>query len=349
MPCTMMFLNHVYKLAATLLSPGGANGHLSILIYHRVLAQADPLFPHEVTQTTFDVQMASLKTVFNVLPLSEAVERLQQGTLPARAACITFDDGYADNATLALPILQRHGLTATFFIATAYLNGGRMFNDTVIEAIRHAGLSSLDLTELGLGKFDVSSFEAKACAINRILPELKYLPLDVREEKVARLCELAQVAALPANLMMNSEQLKMLYQAGMEIGAHTARHPILAGMDGEAVKQEILEGRQFLETLLDTQIRVFAYPNGKPGIDYLHEQAKIVARLGFVAAVSTQRAVASVHSDPFQLPRFTPWQSNIQYFIPELLKNLRNRRAGIRTTLENQYFERKRKRLRRES
>ncbi len=324
-----MLINRFYKFIANCLSPDGANGRLSILIYHRVLAETDALFPHAVTQASFDAQMSCLKSVFNVLPLAEAVARLQKGTLPARAACITFDDGYADNVTFALPILQRHGLTATFFIATDYLNGGRMFNDTVIEAIRDARVGRLDLSGLGLGRHDLTTNGAKARAINQILHAVKYLPVDIREDKVARLCEFAQCGSLPANLMMTSDQLKSLFQAGMEIGAHTACHPILAQLNRDAAMQEILESKQFLEALLGTQIRLFAYPNGKPGIDFLPEQARIVEGLGFVAAVSTQRAASSQHSDPFQLPRFTPWQSNINYFIPALLKNLWHRHSGI--------------------
>lgn len=319
--------NRIYKFVANFLSPEGGNARLNILNYHRVLVEQDPLFPHEVIRETFDAQMSRLKAAFNVLPLIDAVECLKTGTLPARAVCITFDDGYADNATVALPILQRHGLTATFFIATAYLNGGRMFNDTVIEAIRHARHDKLDLTELGLGQHDVSTAEAKARTISHVLSFVKYQPLDEREETTARLCELAQCGSLPDNLMMTTAQLKSLYRAGMEIGAHTARHPILASLDADAVKQEILAGKQFLEDALGTQIRLFAYPNGKPGVDFLPEQAKIVRELGFVAAVTTRCGVASQSSDPFLLPRFIPWQSKISYFVPELLRNMRSNGA----------------------
>ncbi len=324
-------LNSLYKFIANRISPPGADARLSILIYHRVLPGQDPLFPNEVTVATFEAQMSRIKAVFNVLPLLEAIERLEKGTLPARAACITFDDGYADNATLALPILQRHGLTATFFIATAYLDGGRMFNDTVIEAIRHTPHTWLDLTELGLSRFDLSTPEAKARAINQILPALKYLPVELREEKADRLCELSLCGALPDNLMMTTAQLRSLHGAGMEIGGHTARHPILAGLDAAAAKQEILVGKQFLEQAIGGPIRLFAYPNGKPGADFLPEQENIVRELGFVAAVSTQRGAASQSGDLFQLPRFTPWQANIRYFVPELLRNMRNSRFGTTT------------------
>lgn len=319
----MMIANLLYRFLGNRLSPAGSNGRLSILIYHRILAGQDPLFPHEATTDTFDAQMSRLKAVFNVLPLSEAIARLKKGTLPARAACLTFDDGYADNATIALPILQQHGLTATFFIATAYLNGGRMFNDTVIEAIRRTQHDILNLTELGLGQHDTASHEAKARAINQILPIVKHLPLEEREEKVARLCELATCGPLPDNLMMTTEQLMSLYMAGMEIGGHTARHPILSKLNEVEVRKEIAEGKEFLEAILGERIRLFAYPDGKPGADYLPEQASIVRDMGFDAAVSTHWGAVSRNSDIYQLPRFTPWSPKPSRFVPMLLANMR--------------------------
>ena len=74
-----------------------------------------------------------------------------RGRAPARALAITFDDGYADNATVAAPILLRLGLPATFFVATGFLDGGRMWNDTVIEAVAPRRGPVLDLAPLGLG------------------------------------------------------------------------------------------------------------------------------------------------------------------------------------------------------
>ena len=253
-------INCFYRFIASHLSPAGVKARLTILIYHRVLTEQDSLFKDEVTDAVFDAQLSQLQAVFNVLPLFEAVERLQSGTLPARAACITFDDGYADNATNALPILQRHGLTATFFIATAYLNGGRMFNDTVIEAIRRCQFASLDLTLLGLGQHDLSTPAAKVRAISHILPLIKYLPVQEREATACKISRLAFDGPLPDNLMMTTDQLKVLQMAGMEIGGHTAQHPILAKLDNNAVKLEILAGRQFLEEALGVPVRLFAYP-----------------------------------------------------------------------------------------
>ena len=322
-----MPLDPFFRLAGSWFSPAGPKARLSILIYHRVLAETDSIFPSEPTVDTFDTQMEQVKQVFNVLPLPEAVARLKAGTLPARAACVTFDDGYADNLTLATPILKKHGLTATFFIATAYLNGGRMFNDTVIEAIRRARDERVDLRQvngLDLGEHDVSTPEAKAKAIGHILPIVKYLPLGQREDTVAELARLVTDAALPDDLMMSTDQLKALHGAGMEIGGHTRRHPIIANLDDDATRAEIAAGKDWLETTLGAPVRVFAYPNGRPGSDYRPEQARIVESLGLEGAVSTQWGVSTRDTDPWQLRRFTPGWGGPRRFVPMLINNLRH-------------------------
>ena len=135
----------------SLLSPTGERARLSILILHRVLPEPDALDPYAIDAPYFDAMCGWMMQAFKVLPLDEAVRRLRSGTLPARAAAITFDDGDADNHDVALPILQRHGLSATFFVATGYLNGGRRFNDSVTETLRRAAGPAIDLRHTLLG------------------------------------------------------------------------------------------------------------------------------------------------------------------------------------------------------
>lgn len=303
----------------SLVAPGGARG-LSILVYHRVLAQPDPLFPAQVDARRFELQLDVMKACFNVLPLPEAIARLGAGTLPPRAACITFDDGYADNATVALPILRARGLHATFFVASGFLDGGRMWNDTVIEAVRHTRLPVLDGGFLGLGAIRTGTPEEKRCAVDALLGALKYREVQERAEMVARVAE-AGGAALPCDLMMSSRQVRDLHSAGMEIGAHTVNHPILATLPTAAARSEIAGGREALEALVRSRVGLFAYPNGKPAQDYLPEHVAMVRALGFDAAVSTAwgRGWAG---EAFQMPRFTPWDRTPLRFALRLAHNL---------------------------
>ena len=143
----------LFHFVGNLISPAGERGKLSVLIYHRVLAAPDSILYGEIDAMRFEVCMELVAAEFNVLPLGEACSRLVRGALPARAVCITFDDGYSDNEQIALPILKRLGLPATFFVATGFSNGGIMFNDGVIEAVRHSAEGTYDLTALGFGNY----------------------------------------------------------------------------------------------------------------------------------------------------------------------------------------------------
>jgi len=304
-----------------LFSLAGLNSRLSILMYHRVLAQPDPLFPGEGNTETFNQEMSWLAACFRIMPLHEAVQKLRHEKLPPRTVCITFDDGYADNAEIALPILQKHGISATFFITTGFLDGGRMWNDTIIELVRQAPGPMLNLSKMGLGQFEISTIPQREQAINALLGKLKYLPLESRQLKVEEMCTYIP-AILPNDLMMTSEQVKILHDAGMEIGGHTVNHPILARTEDVIARAEIANGKEVLENIIRAPVRAFAYPNGIPGQDYLSDHVRMVRDLGFEAAVSTSHGAARNSSDLYQLPRFTPWDQEQVRFTLRMAQNM---------------------------
>jgi len=294
--------------------------HLSVLVYHRVLARPDPLRPGEPTAEEFEARMRWLAANFDVLPLAAAVRALREDRLPRRALCISFDDGYADNHDVALPILRRLGLPASFFIATGYLDGGCMFNDVVIEALRSATPPMLDLADLGLGRHAVASDAERCRAIDRILERLKYAAPARRAEiaaEIARRCG----SAVPAAMMMSTSQVRALHEAGMTLGAHTVNHPILAEIELQQAREEIVAGRARLQEISGAPVTLFAYPNGKPQRDYRREHADLVRALGFEAAVTTAWGAARANADLFQIPRFTPWDRADWRFAVRMARN----------------------------
>lgn len=303
------------------ISPAGSRARLSILIFHRVHAVPDSLYPDEPDARRFREILDWARNWFNVIPLPEAVEKLRTRRLPARAAAITFDDGYADNYVVALPILRQLGLHATFFIATGFMNGGRMFNDTVIEAVRRVDTPEFDLAAAKLGRFQTGSVAEKRATIEAILNATKYLPQGERDD-VVHAIQVAAAAALPDDLMLSDDQLRRLRDAGMEIGAHTRTHPILANCSPTLAETEIANGRDDLSALLGERPRLFAYPNGKPGRDYDASHVDMVKRMGFDAAVSTSPGAARSADDSFELPRFTPWARGRLPFGLRLAQNL---------------------------
>lgn len=320
------------------LSPAGAGGRLSIFIFHRVLERPDPLQPGEPDVQRFDALCAWVARHQTVLPLADAVERLYAGTLPAAAAAITFDDGYADNLHLALPILQRHRLPSTCFVASDFLDGGCMWNDRVTEALRATTLDQLPLREWGLldhGEGSAAAASAPAscvlplrtaaerrAALSDVLPRLKHLEPSARSAKVEQLVRRLGTQT-PGHLMLRSADLPRLERGGMVVGAHTCSHPILRVVSSEQLQRELVDSRSRLQSLTQSPVDLFAYPNGRPDDDYGARERDAVQAAGFRLAVSTAWGAASTDSDRFQLPRFTPWDHRLWRWGWRLAGNLR--------------------------
>lgn len=301
-----------------LLSPGGSRARHQILIFHRVVAEPDPLMPGEPDRARFDRLIGALKRRFNILPLNRALDLLDADRLPPASLSITFDDGYADNAEQALPVLRAHGVSATFFVSSGFIDGGRMWNDTVIETLRRLPEGELDLSELGLGTHRVRD-GSRAQLLRRLLADIKHRPAPERAELVAAIG--ARVDGLPDDLMMTSAQVRELAAAGMEIGGHTVSHPILTRLDDGRAREEIARGKAELEALLGQPVTLFAYPNGKAGQDYGDAHVAMARELGFRAAVTTDPGVLSRATDRWRLPRFTPWDRTPGRFTARLLMN----------------------------
>ena len=197
------------RLLLEALSPAQRRARLSILTFHRVLPSPDALFPSEVHAQRFDQVCVWVRRWFNVLPLDEACRRLRECSLPARAMAITFDDGYADNHDIAAPILRRHGLSATFFVATGFLDGGRMWNDTLVEAVRRTSRAVLNLEATGLPSIErlpVASIVERRLAIDHLINACRYLPAPARAAATQAVGVAAGVA-LPDDLMMTRAQV----------------------------------------------------------------------------------------------------------------------------------------------
>lgn len=302
-------------------SLGGRKQRLSILIYHRVLSERDSMRPGEPTSVEFDWQMRLINHHFNVLPLDEATRLLREGRLPPRSVCVTFDDGYRDNLTVALPILQRYAIPATVFIASSYLDGGRMWNDTIIESLRLCPRETLELPELGMDSVRLGDINQRRAVAYDVIGKSKYLAQERREEIAAVIA--GQVQGLPEDLMLTSEEVRELHHKGIQIGGHTVTHPILSRVDNTVAFEEILVGKNTLENICGAPVTTFAYPNGRLTADYTQDHAKFAEEAGFESAVTTEWGAADRATDPFQLPRFTPWDQRASKYLLRMGMNLR--------------------------
>lgn len=292
---------------------------LLILNYHRVQDKDSLFFESDIDQHSFAWQMHLISRYLTPTGLTHALQKLKHNQLPGSSIVVTFDDGYKDNVSAALPILQNNKVPATFFIATGFLNDGMMWNDVLIESIKLTQQGNINLIHLGMADYPLHSKAEKLYAIEKIVQFVKYKNLTEREHLVTKINKICSVV-LHKDLMMNDDDIIQLFQSGMEIGGHTVNHPILSSETNDIIKREIAEGKVYLETLLKTPLTLFAYPNGKSNKDYETKHVKMLRESGFDFALTTNWGFNSKNTEPLELNRFTPWDNSRITFLLRIFK-----------------------------
>lgn len=303
-----------------------SHGKLSILLFHKVPRERSPLVPQEIDLAAFSRVLQAAQRVFKIIPLGDAVTAMRAGKLPARAACITFDDGYRDWVPELMPTLLRLQVHATFFVTTGQFRGQPIWSERILHAVTHApaSMQALALESVDVPHSPMASPDDRRAAIARLEQHLKYMPLDMREHALTELESRCGVALDAVDVMPESD-LRALYAAGFGIGSHTVGHPILTRCSPEAAMREIGEAREHLEGLIGGRVGGFAYPNGIPVKDFDASHVAMVQRAGYRYAVTTGWGTASVGNSPFQIPRFTPWGPSFNRMAGQWARNLLRR------------------------
>lgn len=305
----------------SVLSSHGRGARLTVLLFHKLPHTADPLTPDEPLLAHFEHTLDFLRQHSNVLPLGEAVQALSAGTLPKKSVAITFDDGYDEWLQTVGPALRARNLPATFFVTTEQLGGPALWHERIVAAVR--GLPDLGAQlPYGFGSFaDLCSLDRRIALVAALTERMKYAPLPERLETVERLEAQAQsILMLPKPFDHNA--VRGLHSLGFEIGAHTVSHPILNECSDEQALQEIGGCKEELEAIIGGKVSLFAYPNGRPVMDYDSRHVAMVKACGYKAAVATSNGCASIGSDMFQLPRFSPWGTTPVRIALQLARNI---------------------------
>lgn len=291
-----------------------------VLMYHRVLTADERRRSGShpalvVDRDTFARQMALLKRRFTVLSIHEFAERLERSVpLPDSSCLITFDDGWKDNVTNALPVLREHGLPALVFLPINYIGSRRLFWQ---EALTH-------LLERAI--VEAKSHSARREALVRLLapvdldgildlhdpqPRARVLEAVGRQKALPRAQVQALVASLARELNVDLERLAgidgfigwddvaLMAQHRISFGGHGVEHLLLTQVSAEECETEIRESKAAVDRRLGERVPTFSYPNG-----YLTpEIAERVRRAGYRLAFITRRGFVRAGDDPFTVRR----------------------------------------------
>jgi peptidoglycan/xylan/chitin deacetylase (PgdA/CDA1 family) len=289
-------------------------------MYHRVaVARHDP-WGLAVDPERFEEQIAYVKQHRTPMPMDELVDRLRNKTLPANAVAVTFDDGYRDNLVNAKPVLARHGVPATLFLATGFIHQNTPFwwdeLATMIlastQAIRDQQVWAGEAVTLNWGEAEHSdmaggwraSDEPRTARQNAYLAMWRRLQRVTAEDRDVAMTTLRQhlgTSEDPLGKPMSSDEIRDLLSDGLvELGAHTVTHPALTLLSRLESRREIEDSGHRCRELATKRINGFAYPYG----DMNSEVRSDVARLGFSWACSTEGGfVDGKQLDVYALPR----------------------------------------------
>lgn len=278
----------------------------AILAWHRIapppssdvhrLVVPPELFREQLERTTRRVA---------VRPLADLVDGVRVRRPPDGAAALTFDDGYEDMVTHAVPVLRSIGLPATFFVTAGGLDAPLPFWWDRLEAIllgtgpRPATLD-LELREGRRLHLPTGSPKARRGAHDTIHRAARGMEASERERLLDRLREWAGVdlSALPRP-MTAQEAAWIARDDRFRLEAHGVDHLSLPSVSPEAIEREVSEGRRRLGDLLGREPEAFAYPYG----DLSERSVAAVRRAGFRAGLSCRGALVHPDDDPFRLPR----------------------------------------------
>ncbi len=311
----------------------------AILMLHRVTASPCPangVNRHlAITPHFLDRLISGMKADgYRFVSMDEAVSRLQTPGAGQRFAAITADDGYRDNLTEALPVLDRHRAPIAVYVAPALVEGAAYLWWHVVEQIVARNAKVEVATPTGGIVLDCSTAPRKFAA-NAWLHD--YFARTVSEQdRHAVLSALAAAHGVDPDgprrdtLMDWDEIARMAENPLVTIGAHTVNHFVLRRLEAEDARREIADAADIIERKLGMRPRHLAYPYGSARAVGCRE-VEIAREEGFASAVTTRHGVLQAGHRPHvhALPRIS---INGRY---QRVAHIRTMLSGVTTPLAN--------------
>jgi len=317
-----------------------------ILLYHSVAKVGSDPWGLRVSPRNFAEQMAVLRTHTKPIHLNHLDRALSGGEMPPRSVAVTFDDGFADNLHQAKPVLERHAIPATIFVATGYVGSQREYWWDELDRLLLAPGRLPERIALQIGEtqcqWDLGAASnysrlqawrdrrwkawhehdptARHTAYRAAWQLLRQSTTAAREKALEELRQIASVtsAGRVNRRCVSIDELHELARGDLiEIGAHTVTHPSLGAIRLHDQRSEIMESKTWLERTLNRPIMSFSYPFGTRE-DYTTGTIELLRQAGFERSCSNFPGVISREVDRYQLPRRVVLDWDGREFISKL-------------------------------
>jgi peptidoglycan/xylan/chitin deacetylase (PgdA/CDA1 family) len=292
-----------------------------VVMYHYVRDSSATAFPEirALAPDLFTRQLDWLQDRHTIVSIDDLQTALDGGrALPARAALLTFDDGFVDHFTTVLPLLRARGMSGVFFIARdacgpsprllgvhkthfllARLGAEALGRAVLQESAIAAGVVGRSGSVFGNDRWDAQDEHAVRHLLNY------ELPLDEAERVLDLLFvqHIGDVAAFARSLYLNEAQIREMAAAGMTFGYHTRSHRMLSRLAVEQQREELTGGIEWVRALTGQKSVPFCYPWG--GVKtYTGDTVRALDEIGYSLAFNTVRRRLRIgHDGRYELPR----------------------------------------------
>lgn len=281
-------------------------------MYHSVLddpnSVADSLGGMIHSQEVFRGQMELLARDFRPVTLNEVAGFVGgEEDLPERSVVVTFDDGYVDNLEMAMPILDRVGVPATFYITIDCIQNRRLPWPSRLRFSFRRTPKSTWTDETGktwnlAGALEREQAFLTVCEhvakLSGVAQELSVSGIETELE-----CKLPDDSS---KLMMTWEQVNALIRNGHTVGSHTMTHPNMAFVSLEEARREFAESKQQMEAHLSTRVTHFSYPCPALHPNWTEQTIAASRSCGYETAVTTTPGTVHKGDNPLALRRVRP-------------------------------------------
>jgi peptidoglycan/xylan/chitin deacetylase (PgdA/CDA1 family) len=293
----------------------GVRGRLIVFNYHRIrpndpgfTARFDPNV-YGPTQDVFEQQVEWLSRHRKLLSEDDLLEAIERRKLPdERCSMITFDDGYRDNYDLALPILKKFRVPASFFIPTGLIENRRLgWWDLISFIVNRSSEHSI--------RYKGEQFVLngnRSSVIQGFIRKMTLQDAETTQDLVPALSDLCRVDTPSRDTqdkeLMTWEQICEMARSGMTIGSHTHTHPVLRTLPAKEQQSELGISREILNAKTGRPIRSIAYPVG--GYNHFTDCTKNLAKTcGYSIGYSFATGINRAPRDSFDIRRVSGPQS----------------------------------------
>lgn len=268
------------------------------------------------SKSQLEAMFVAIKKRFRVITVEDAVEEFKtHGMLKEKSIAITFDDGYLSTYEIVFPLLKKHGITATTYLPTGWINGEiTPWWMTLTAVIDHSVLTPEMVSQIE--KIIRTPVDPRTALLGnsgqakRLLDDTLGGMLMKQEDRARTqlLHKLYEVLNDGKDYQprierpMTWEQIKDMAAHGNRFGAHTCTHPNLSFVDMETAEREIVESKRIVEQRLGEQVLGFAYPYGYDVAGYQRLEG-LLQKHGFLYACTSWWGHVDRNSDFYRLRR----------------------------------------------